>query len=184
VSTSRRPGVFVGAVFAAESAFFAVSSARASAGARHTLTTTEVGVLVAAYPAAFPRRHPIDGLVEPARREDGDAGGIGILIASTLGFGWGTNPLVLDTRDSSRVSAELWPGQAPCLADQHHVELASRISERRGRGRCSYRMWSDLDRRICEPVGRARVQRVAIVLALLLLAGPASAPAGGAGRAR
>jgi len=50
--TSRRLAVFVGSVFAAESAFFAVVPPLVPQLVRDAhLTTTEVGIMVAAYPA-------------------------------------------------------------------------------------------------------------------------------------
>ena len=98
MSVSRRLVVFVGAVFATESAFYAIVPPLVPRLVLEVhLTTTEVGILVAAYPAgvllaAIPSMALVD------RRGVGFAtvAGIAILIVATLGFGWGTSPLLLD----------------------------------------------------------------------------------------
>ena len=97
-TTSRRLAVFVGAVFAAESAFFAVVPPLVPQLVRDVhLTTTEVGILVAAYPAGvLLAAIPSMALVDRRGVRMATVVGIGVLIASTLGFGWGKSPLLLD----------------------------------------------------------------------------------------
>lgn len=97
--TSRRAALFLAGVFAVESAFFGVIPPLIP-GLVHDvgLTTTEVGILVAAYPAGvLLAAIPAMALVDRQGVRIATLAGIGILIAATLGFGWGTNGLLLDT---------------------------------------------------------------------------------------
>ena len=95
---SRRLVLFAGAVFAAESGFYAVVPPLIPRLVHDVhLTTSEVGVLVAAYPAgvllgAVPSIAMVDRLGVRATT----LAGFALLIAATLGFGWGTAGLVLD----------------------------------------------------------------------------------------
>jgi len=95
---SRRLVLFAGAVFAAESGFYAVVPPLIPRLVHDVhLTTGEVGVLVAAYPAgvllgAVPSIAMVDRLGVRATT----LAGFALLIAATLGFGWGTASLVLD----------------------------------------------------------------------------------------
>ena len=85
-------------MFAAESAFFAVVPPLVPQLVRDVhLTTTEVGIMVAAYPVGLLLAAvPSIALVDRRGVRLATLAGIGILIASTLGFGWATGPLVLD----------------------------------------------------------------------------------------
>jgi MFS family permease len=95
---SSRLVLFVGAVFAAESAFFAVVPPLVPQLIRDVgLTTTEVGVLVAAYPAGVVLAAiPSMALVDRRGVRVATLAGIGVLIVATLGFAWGTNAVLLD----------------------------------------------------------------------------------------
>jgi MFS family permease len=94
----RRLILFVGAVFAAESAFFSVVPPLVPQLVHDVgLSTVEVGILVAAYPAGiFLAAIPSMALVDRRGVRMATMAGIGMLIAATLGFGWGTNALLLD----------------------------------------------------------------------------------------
>jgi MFS family permease len=95
---SKRLVLFVGAVFAAESAFFAVVPPLVPHLVRDVhLTTPEVGFLVAAYPAGvLLAAIPSMALVDRRGVRFATVAGLGVLIAATLGFAWGTSALLLD----------------------------------------------------------------------------------------
>jgi MFS family permease len=98
-STSRRLVLFVASVFAAESAFYSVVPPLVPRLVRDAqLTTTEVGILVSAYPAGvLLAAIPSMALVDRRGVKFATMLGLGVLVAATLGFGWGTSPLLLDT---------------------------------------------------------------------------------------
>ena len=97
--TSRRLIVFAGAVFAAESGFYAVVPPLIPRLVNDVhLTTTEVGVLVAAYPAGvLLGAVPSIAMVDRFGVRATTFAGFALLIVATLGFGWGTAGVVLDT---------------------------------------------------------------------------------------
>lgn len=113
--TSRRLAVFVGSVFGAESAFFAVVPPLVPQLVRDVhLTTTEVGILVAAYPAGvLLAAIPSMALVDRRGVRMATVVGIAVLIASTLGFGWGMSPYCWTPRGLYRVLAGRSHGPAP-----------------------------------------------------------------------
>lgn len=95
---SRRLILFAGGVFAAESGFYAVIPPlipRLVSEAH--LTTTQVGLLVAAYPAGvLLGAVPSIAMVDRFGVRNTTFAGFALLIAATLGFGWGTGGIVLD----------------------------------------------------------------------------------------
>jgi DHA1 family multidrug resistance protein-like MFS transporter len=97
-STSRRLVLFVASVFAAESAFYSVVPPLVPQLVRDVhLTTTEVGILVSAYPAGvLLAAIPSMAVVDRWGVKFATLLGLGVLVAATLGFGWGTSPLLLD----------------------------------------------------------------------------------------
>jgi MFS family permease len=96
---SRRLVIFAGAVFAAESGFFAVIPPLIPRLVHDVhLTTTEVGILVAAYPAGvLLGAVPSIAMVDRIGVRMTTFAGFALLIAATLGFGWGSSGVVLDT---------------------------------------------------------------------------------------
>ena len=91
-------GVFVGAVFLAESAFYSVVPPLVPdlVAAAH-MTTTEVGVLVAAYPAGVMiAAIPAIALVDRCGVRITTSVGLGLLTIATLAFGWTSTSVVLD----------------------------------------------------------------------------------------
>ncbi|TMD90052.1 MAG: MFS transporter [Chloroflexi bacterium] len=98
VNPSRRLIVFAGAVFAAESGFYAVVPPQIPRLVSDLhLTTTEVGVLVAAYPAGvLLGAVPSIAMVDRFGVRATTFAGFALLIVATLGFGWGTAGVVLD----------------------------------------------------------------------------------------
>ncbi len=96
--SSRRLTVFVSGVVLCESAFYAVVPPLVPLLVREThMSTTEVGILVAAYPtgiliAAIPSM----ALVNARGVRTTAIIGLGLLITATVGFAWSTAPLLLD----------------------------------------------------------------------------------------
>jgi MFS family permease len=186
-TTSRRLAVFVGSVFAAESAFFAVVPPLVPQLVRDVhLTTTEVGILVAAYPAGvLLAAIPSMALVDRRGVRTATVVGIVILIASTLGFGWGTSSALLDvSRFVQGVGgAVAWAGALAWLTST--TPSARRglvIGGAVGAALVGMVIGPSIGA-LASQVGRGPVfSALAIVLVLLLLAAPASAPAATPGR--
>lgn len=181
-TTSRRLAVFVGAVFAAESAFFAVVPPLVPQLVRDVhLTTTEVGILVAAYPAGvLLAAIPSMALVDRRGVRMATVVGIGVLIASTLGFGWGKSPLLLDaSRFVQGVGgAVAWAGALAWLTSTTpSARRGSVIGGAVGAALVGMVIGPPIGA-LASQVGRGPVfSALAIVLVVLLLAGPPSAPA-------
>lgn len=96
-----RPGrlvTFAATVFIAESAFYAVIPPLVPGFVRDTnMTTTEVGILVAAYPAGvLIAAVPSMVLVNRRGVRTTTIAGLGALVVATLGFAWSATPLLLD----------------------------------------------------------------------------------------
>jgi MFS family permease len=185
--TSRRLSVFVGAVFAVESAFFAVVPPLVPQLVRIVhLTTTEVGILVAAYPAGvLLAAIPSMALVDRRGVRMATVVGIGVLIASTLGFAWGTSPLLLDaSRFVQGVGgAVAWAGALAWLTSTTpSARRGSVIGGAVGAALIGMVVGPSIGA-FASQVGRGPVfSALAIVLVLLLLAAPPSAPAATPGR--
>jgi len=94
-----RPGLFVSGVFLAESAFYSVVPPLLPGLARDAhMTTTDVGVLVAAYPAGvMVAAIPAIALVNRRGVRATTTIGLGLLILATLAFAWSPAALILDT---------------------------------------------------------------------------------------
>lgn len=97
-SLPARLPLFVGGVVLAESAFYAVVPPLIPGFVREVhMTTTEVGVLVAGYPAGvLGAAVPAIALIDRIGERRGTSVGLVLLVMSTLGFAWGTTPLLLD----------------------------------------------------------------------------------------
>jgi DHA1 family multidrug resistance protein-like MFS transporter len=174
--------VFVGSVFGAESAFFAVVPPLVPQLVRDVhLTTPEVGILVAAYPAGvLLAAIPSMALVDRRGVRMATVVGIAILIASTLGFGWGTSPLLLDaSRFVQGVGGAIaWAGALAWLTSTTpSTRRGSVIGGAVGAALIGMVVGPSIGA-LATQVGRGPVfSALAVVLALLLLAGPNSAPA-------
>jgi MFS family permease len=179
--STHRLVLFVGGVFAAESAFFAVVPPLVPRLVRDVgLTTTEVGVLVAAYPAGvLLAAIPSMALVDRRGVRVATLAGIGVLIAATLGFAWGTSAVILDAaRFVQGVGgAVAWAGALAWLT-------STTAAGRRG-SVIGGAIGAALIGMVVGPaVGAAASQlgrgpvfsAMAVVLALLAVASPASAP--------
>ena len=174
--------VFVAAVFAAESAFFAVVPPLVPRLVRDVhLTTVEVGILGAAYPAGvLLAAIPSMAFVDRWGVKTATLAGIGVLIAATLGFGWGTSPLLLDAaRFVQGVGgAVAWAGALAWLTSTTSAgRRGSVIGGAVGAALIGMVVGPAIGA-VASHVGRGPVfTALAVVLALLALAGPASAPA-------
>jgi MFS family permease len=180
--SSRRLVLFVGAVFAAESAFFAVVPPLVPRLVRDVhLTTVEVGFLVAAYPAGvLLAAIPAMAFVDREGVRTTTLAGIGILIAATLGFAWGQSPLLLDAaRFVQGVGgAVAWAGALAWLTSTTSAgRRGSVIGGAVGAALIGMVVGPAIGA-LASEVGRGPVfTGLAAVLALLALAGPATAPA-------
>jgi MFS family permease len=185
--TSRRLAVFVGAVFAAESAFFAVVPPLVPQLVRDVhLTTIEVGILVAAYPAGvLLAAIPSMALVDRRGVRMATVVGIGILIASTLGFAWGRNAPLLDaSRFVQGVGGALaWAGALAWLTSTTpRARRGSVIGGAVGAALIGMVAGPSIGA-FAVQVGRGPVfSALAVVLALLLLAAPPAVLAATPGR--
>ena len=96
--TTLRLSLFVSAVFLAESAFYAVVPPLLPGLVRETgMTTTEVGVLVAAYPAGVMiAAIPAIALVNRQGVRTTTTVGLSLLILATLAFAWSSTAVILD----------------------------------------------------------------------------------------
>ena len=94
----KRLIVFVGAVVLAESAFYAVVPPLVPGLVRALgMSTTEVGILVAAYPAGvLLAALPSIALVNAGGVRTTTTAGLGMLVVATLAFAWSASPLLLD----------------------------------------------------------------------------------------
>ena len=181
-ASSRRLVLFVGAVFAAESAFFAVVPPLVPRLVRDIhLTTVEVGFLVAAYPAGvLLAAIPSMAFVDRRGVRTTTLAGIGILIAATVGFAWGQSPLMLDAaRFVQGVGgAVAWAGALAWLTSTTSAgRRGSVIGGAVGAALIGMVVGPAIGA-LASAVGRGSVfTALAVVLALLALAGPSTAPA-------
>ncbi len=94
-----RLGVFVSGVFLTESAFYSVVPPLLPGLAREAhMTTTEVGILVGAYPAGvMVAAIPAIALVNRRGVRTTTTIGLGLLILATLAFAWSSTAFLLDS---------------------------------------------------------------------------------------
>jgi len=150
------------------------------------LTTTEVGILVAAYPAGvLLAAIPSMALVDRRGVRTATVVGIGVLIASTLGFAWGTDAVLLDaSRFVQGVGgAVAWAGALAWLTSTTpSARRGSVIGGAVGAALIGMVVGPPIGA-LASQIGRGYVfSALAIVLLLLLLAAPPSAPAATPGR--
>jgi len=119
---SRRLLVFVGAVFLAESAFYAIVPPLVPSFVHDLgMTTTEIGVLVAAYPAGLlVAALPSIALVNAKGVRTTTAVGLGTLVVATFGFAWGGSPVLLDAARfvQGLGGAVMWTGALAWLTSE------------------------------------------------------------------
>jgi MFS family permease len=181
-STSRRLILFVGGVFAVESGFFAVVPPLIPRLVHDVhLTTTEVGVLVAAYPAGILLGAvPSIAMVDRRGVRVTTLAGLGLLVAATLGFAWGTSGVMLD---SARLlqgfgGAVAWAGALAWLTSTTAAaRRGSVIGGAVGAALIGMVLGPAMGA-VAAQAGRGPVfSALAVVLVLLALAAPMAAPA-------
>lgn len=183
---SRRLALFVAGVFAAESAFYSVVPPLVPRLVREAhLTTTEVGILVAAYPAGvLLAAIPSIALVGRRGVRLTTIVGIAVLIAATLGFGWGANALLLDgARLIQGVGGAMaWAGALAWLTSTTPAARKGSVIGGAVGAALIGMVIGPAVGAVASEVGRGPVFSVmALVLALLAIAGPAGAPASARG---
>jgi MFS family permease len=173
--------VFVGVVVFAESAFYAVVPPLVPGFVRDThMTTTEVGILVAAYPAGvLVGSLPAIALVDWRGVRVTTIAGLVALVAATLGFAWGPNAPLLDaSRFVQGVGGAIaWAGALSWLTSQAPAERrASVIGGVVGSALIGMVLGPAIGAAASQ-VGRGAVfTALAVVLAVVAVSGPAPAP--------
>jgi MFS family permease len=174
--------LFGGGVFAVESGFFAVVPPLVPRLVQDLhLTTTEVGILVAAYPAGvLIGALPSIALVDRGGVRITAFAGLALLVAATIGFGFGTNGLVLDGARfvQGLGGAVAWTGALAWLTSTtSDVRRGAVIGGAVGAALVGT-VFGPLVGALAAGVGRAPVfSAVAVVLALLAIVAPVAAPA-------
>jgi MFS family permease len=180
-STSTRLILFVGGVFAVESGFFAVVPPLVPRLVHDVqLTTTEVGILVAAYPAGILLGAlPSIAMVDRRGVRFTTLAGLGMLVVATLGFAWSTSGVMLDAARllQGLGGAVAWAGALAWLTS---TTAASRrgavIGGAVGTALIGMVLGPVLGA-VAAQVGRGLIfSALAVVLAGLALAAPMSAP--------
>jgi MFS family permease len=181
-TTPRRLILFVGGVFAVESGFFAVVPPLIPRLVHDVhLTTTEVGVLVAAYPAGvLLGAMPSIAMVDRRGVRMTTLAGLGLLVIATLGFAWGTSGLMLD---SARLlqgfgGAVAWAGALAWLTSTTAVARRGQVIGGAVGAALIGMVLGPALGAIAAQAGRGPVfSALAVVLALLAFAAPMAAPA-------
>jgi len=179
--------LFAGGLFSAESAFFAVVPPLVPRLVQEVhLTTTEVGIMVAAYPAGvLLAAIPSMALVDRCGVRMTTMAGLGALVAATLGFGWGGSALLLDAARlvQGMGGAVAWAGALAWLTSTTPTgRRGTAIGGAVGAALVGMVVGPAMGA-VASQVGRGPVfSALALVLAVLALAGPAGAPAGGRAR--
>ena len=171
----------MGGVFSAEAAFFAVVQPLVPRLVQEVhLTTTEVGVLVAAYPAGvLLATIPSMALVDRRGVRTTTIAGLWVLIAATLGFGWGTTPLLLDAARlvQGMGGAVAWAGALAWLTSTTHTgRRGTVIGGAIGSAMVGMILGPAMGA-VASSVGRREVfSALALVLALLVVTRPGASP--------
>jgi len=182
VSESARLTVFVGLVVFAESAFYAVVPPLVPGFVREVhMTTVEVGILVAAYPAGvLLAAVPSMALVDWRGVRTGTVVGIVMLVGSTLAFAWSTTPILLDGARliQGMGGAIAWAGALAWLtATSQAHRRASVIGGTLGAASIGMVLGPPIGA-LASGVGRGLVfTGLAVVLSLLAFATPGGSPA-------
>ena len=182
VSDSTRLAIFVGFVVLAESAFYAVVPPLVPGFVRDTrMTTVEVGLLVAAYPAGVLfAAIPSMALIDWRGVRTGTIVGIVLLMASTLAFAWSGTPVLLDlARLAQGVGGAIaWAGALAWLTTTSHASRrASVIGGTLGAASIGMVLGPPIGA-LASQAGRGLVfTALALVLGLLAIVTPVGSPA-------
>lgn len=178
-ATSGRLAFFVGGVFLAESAFYAVIPPLVPGFVREAhMSTTQVGILVAAYPAGvLVAALPSMALVDRRGVRLTAIAGLGLLVAATIGFAWSTTPLLLDAARFVQGigGAVAWAGALAWLTSAAPTKKrASVIGGALGTALVGMMLGPAVGA-LASQVGRGTVfSAMAVVIAAMALAGPAA----------
>jgi MFS family permease len=180
--TSRRLITFVGGVFAVESGFFAVVPPLIPRLVHDvSLTTTEVGVLVAAYPAGvLLGAVPSIAMVDRRGVRVTALTGLGLLIIATIGFAWGTSGATLDAARLLQGfgGAVAWAGALAWLTSTTAASRRGSVIGAAVGAALIGMVLGPAMGAVAAQAGRGPVfSALAVVLALLALAAPMVAPA-------
>jgi predicted MFS family arabinose efflux permease len=183
--------LFVSGVFLAESAFFAVVPPLVPRLANEVgMTTTEIGILVAAYPAGLMiAAIPSIALVGRFGVRPTTVLGLAMLVVATLGFAWGPTAILLDAARllQGMGGAVAWAGALAWLTSQAPKgRKASALGGAVGAALIGMVLGPAIGA-TASHFGRGPVfSAIAIVLAALAMVGPSGAPvsARGAGSFR
>ncbi len=179
---SSRLALFVGCVVLAESAFYAVVPPLVPGFVRDVgMTTVEVGVLVAAYPAGVLfAAIPSMALVDWRGVRTGTIVGIVLLVVSTLAFAWSTTPLLLDSARfvQGAGGAVAWAGALAWLTTTARVSRrASVIGGTLGAASIGMVLGPPIGA-LAAQAGRGLVfSALAVVLGILAVLAPGGSPA-------
>jgi MFS family permease len=181
-NTSPRLILFVGGVFAVESGFFAVVPPLIPRLVHDIhLTTTEVGVLVAAYPAGIVLGAlPSIAMVDRRGVRVTAFTGIGLLVVATMAFAWGTSGVMLDAARLLQGfgGAVAWAGALAWLTSTTPAARRGSVIGGAVGAALIGMMVGPAMGAIAAQAGRGPVfSALAVVLALLAVAAPMAAPA-------
>ena len=178
----RRLTLFAGGVFAVESGFFAVVPPLVPRLVHDLhLTTTEVGVLVAAYPAGvLLGAVPSIALVDRRGVRVTTFTGLAMLVVATLAFAWASTGWMVD---SARLlqgfgGAMAWSGALAWLTSTTSVVRRGQVIGAAVGAALIGMVAGPATGAVAAQAGREVVfSALAVVLALLAIAAPANAPA-------
>jgi MFS family permease len=179
---SSRLALFVGCVVLAESAFYAVVPPLVPGFVRDVgMTTVEVGILVAAYPAGVLfAAIPSMALVDWRGVRTGTIVGIVLLVVSTLAFAWSTTPFLLDVARfvQGAGGAVAWAGALAWLTTTARVSRrASVIGGTLGAASIGMVLGPPIGA-LAAQAGRGLVfSALAVVLGILAVLAPGGSPA-------
>jgi MFS family permease len=181
-NTPPRLILFVGGVFAVESGFFAVVPPLIPRLVHDIhLTTTEVGVLVAAYPAGIVLGAlPSIAMVDRRGVRVTAFAGIGLLVVATMAFAWGTSGVMLDAARLLQGfgGAVAWAGALAWLTSTTPAARRGSVIGGAVGAALIGMMVGPAMGAIAAQAGRGPVfSALAVVLALLAVAAPMAAPA-------
>jgi MFS family permease len=174
--------VFVGGVFSVESGFFAVVPPLIPRLIHDIhLTTTEVGVLVAAYPAGIVLGAlPSIAMVDRRGVRVTAFTGIGLLVIATIAFAWGTSGVMLDAARLLQGfgGAVAWAGALAWLTSTTPAARRGSVIGGAVGAALIGMMLGPAMGAVAAQAGRGLVfSALAVVLALLAVAAPMVAPA-------
>jgi DHA1 family multidrug resistance protein-like MFS transporter len=174
--------LFAGAVFAVESGFYAVIPPLIPRLVNEAhLTTTQVGLLVAAYPVGvLLGAVPSIAMVDRFGVRNTTFAGFALLTAATLGFGWGSGGIVLDAARLVQGfgGAVAWSGVLAWLTSTTSLSRRGSVIGAAVGAALIGMVLGPVMGAVAAQAGRGLVfSGLAVLLAALALSGPGRAPA-------